>query len=1052
MALSYTRIVSGAHLRAALLTGASSVAMCALSPLAHAQDADATPTEAATQDDDQTSMANDIVVTGIRASLDRSLDIKRNSNGVVDAISAEDIGKFPDNNLAESLQRITGVSIDRTNGEGSKVTVRGFGPAFNLVTLNGRQLAASDVSVVGGDQNSDFAVGADRSFNFANLALEGVQTLEVYKTARAAIPSGGIGATINIITRHPLDARESGLTGSVSAKALYDTSMDRRVDNRSKITPEASGFLSYKNPAETFGVALFGSYQKRNYTSAAATSNAWNIRTYSQFADPANGFVNGATVIENAPSDPDTLVGIPNDSRYHFAEGSRERINGQLLLQFRPMDTLTITADGLYAQNKQSEQRGDQSNWFNRPFSRVVFNDADPVATTEFLAETINGVKDEGFEQQYRAQKNKLWDVGLNVAWDFADNMSFALDGHIGKSTSDPNNPNGVSSTLVSMGAPVVASQSLDWSSGFPVQDITVNDAVKGNGNGVVDVADLGSQVARTVASSQEQRIKEIRGDFGWDLGDGAKFSAGAEYRTAKTTQARVQTQQTLGDWGILNVGDVQQYAGDLVTTYCLVCKYKHYTPGTGAGLQNAFRADATQLYNALSPVYAAAGNAVGITAQENNRLKEDVFAFYGQLEWNGSIAGHDANLVIGARYEDTHVTSTSLVAVPVGIIWQSDNDFAPNLTGAEVQPLTQKGSYTNLLPAMDFKVNLTNDLVGRVSWGETLARPNYGNLFVATTIGTPPRPTANGGVASASTGNAALQPLLSNNFDASVEWYFDRSSYISVGFFDKRVRNFVGTGQTTTNLFGLRDPSSAEPGTLSGDSYAALRNLGYDTTDVNLFTLAALYQQSGSLPAAIQEFQSHYSNGALDQAFVDSTLGAVDINAGPSDPLFDFSLSSPINNREAHLHGFEIAGQYFLGDTGFGVSGAYTIVRGDVGIDVGASPTVNQFALLGLSDTASGTLIFEKYGVSARVSYNWRDKYLTETNRGGNDRNPVFVAPFGTVDMSVTYDITPNVTISFQGVNMTNEDVRTYGRDKEQLWFAQELDARYYLGASFRF
>ena len=89
---------------------------------------------------------------------------------------------------------------------------------------------------------------------------------------------------------------------------------------------------------------------------------------------------------------------------------------------------------------------------------------------------------------------------------------------------------------------------------------------------------------------------------------------------------------------------------------------------------------------------------------------------------------------------------------------------------------------------------------------------------------------------------------------------------------------------------------------------------------------------------------------------------------------------------------------------------------------------------------------------MSARVSYNWRDKYLTETNRGGNDRNPVFVAPFGTVDMSVTYDITPNVTISFQGVNMTNEDVRTYGRDKEQLWFAQELDARYYLGASFRF
>merc|ERR1711969_2621 len=104
-------------------------------------------------------MANDIVVTGIRASLDRSLDIKRNSNGVVDAISAEDIGKFPDNNLAESLQRITGVSIDRTNGEGSKVTVRGFGPAFNLVLLNGRQMPTSDIG-------SGFGAPASRSFDF----------------------------------------------------------------------------------------------------------------------------------------------------------------------------------------------------------------------------------------------------------------------------------------------------------------------------------------------------------------------------------------------------------------------------------------------------------------------------------------------------------------------------------------------------------------------------------------------------------------------------------------------------------------------------------------------------------------------------------------------------------------------------------------------------------------------------------------------------------------------------------------------------------------------
>ena len=123
-----------------------------------------------------------------------------------DAISAEDIGKFPDANLAESVQRITGVSINRTNGEDSLVTVRGFGPSYKLVTLNGRTLATSNVALVGGDENADSAQGSSRSFDFSNLASEGVNTLEVYKTGRAAIPSGGIGATINVVTRRPLDS------------------------------------------------------------------------------------------------------------------------------------------------------------------------------------------------------------------------------------------------------------------------------------------------------------------------------------------------------------------------------------------------------------------------------------------------------------------------------------------------------------------------------------------------------------------------------------------------------------------------------------------------------------------------------------------------------------------------------------------------------------------------------------------------------------------------------------------------------------------------------
>jgi TonB-dependent receptor len=147
----------------------------------------------------------EVVVTGLRGSLINSMNLKRDAIGVVDAISAEDIGKFPDTNLAESLQHITGVSIDRVAGEGSRVTARGFGPGFNMVTLNGRQMPTADVVVVGSGGDGEYGTFTSRSFDFSNLASEGVTGLEVYKTGRASQPSGGIGATINVKTLRTAD-------------------------------------------------------------------------------------------------------------------------------------------------------------------------------------------------------------------------------------------------------------------------------------------------------------------------------------------------------------------------------------------------------------------------------------------------------------------------------------------------------------------------------------------------------------------------------------------------------------------------------------------------------------------------------------------------------------------------------------------------------------------------------------------------------------------------------------------------------------------------------
>ena len=1015
-------------------------------------------TVATAQETEETDDA--IVVTGVRGSLERAMDIKRDASGVVDAISAEDIGKFPDTNLAESLQRVPGVSINRVNGEGSQVTVRGFGPEFNLVTVNGRQIATSFVNAAGGDQNVDFSRATSRSFDFNNLASEGVSRLEVYKTGRSAIPSGGIGASINIVTVRPLDAPGDGLRGSIGAKALYDLS-----NEEFHVDPEFSGVLTWSDPDETFGVSLFGAYQRRQSAAASATSNDWNIAPYSTSAGgtpPTFPGYGAATVVSGAPSDPDTLVAVPNDSRYHYSESERERINVSGSAQFRPTETLTFTADALFARNDVSEARTDQTNWFNRPFDNITFDTSDAVPTAVYIDEGAGyGTKDIGFEQQYRATRTELQSYGLNAEWEIGSGFALTLDGNHSISNSTPNSANGASSTLVSFGAPVVDSHSVDYSGAVPNQNWTLNDGGagtdgilgtaddRGNNNGVLDIGDLGTQVQRTNASSQRHRLDQLTANLGWDFGGGSRFDIGASYIDSRMTSARTQTQQTLGDWGINNVGDVAAIGGDLVQQFCMACQFDHYSV-TDADI--AFRGNAVDLYEAFADHYAGLGNPINVSGNDFDQVREKVFSAYAQLTWDGTLADRPASLVAGVRFENTKVDAFSRVAQPDRIEWDSDNDFT-RVIGANVAEISREGEYNNLLPAVDFRIEPVDDVVARVSYSKTIARADYGNLFASQSATAPNRPVVLGGVTGGSQGNPDLLPLVSDNFDLSLEWYFAPSSYVSGGFFYKKVKNFVGVGQENLELFGLRDPTSGAPGTRSGSALAEINALGAVLSDVSLFTMTALIDaNAGNVAAASAQFQANLQpNGQLNQAFVDSTLAARDVIANANDPLFVFRVATPINQEEGNIHGFELQGQYFLGQTGFGVSGSFTKVYGDVNVDILSDPGTNVYALVGLADSFNVTAIYENYGFSARLAYNWRDKFLSAVNRGGG-RSPVFFEPFGTLDAHISYDVMENVTVSLEAINILSEPIRSYGRDNNQLWFAQEQHPRVFLGARFRF
>ena len=1066
-------------LRKAILGGVSTLALAAMAGATLAQDA-AAPAPAAPAESDV------VVVTGVRGSLQRAMTIKKNATGVVDAISAEDIGKYPDTNLAESVQRIPGVSIDRVNGEGSKVTVRGFGPGFNLVTLNGRTMPTASIDLIG--TGNAFAGGGSRNFDFSNIAADSVSGFEVYKTGKAHVASGGIGATLNIKTLRPIN--KAGGTGVLGIKALHAENL---VDGKDW-TPEVTGAYSWANDDRSFGVALFAQYLERDNATRQVSQNSWNLDARAQFFDPNSGRLRYAadkttllTQITNAPP-AGSLVAYPNDSRYAFSQTHNQRTNIGATAQFRPAENWLFTADVLYVENKGSEQRAEQTNWFNRPFDQIVFEQGESgIYNALFLQENLNGTKDVGFEQQLLGQKNTLQSIGLNAKWDINDKMSLTFDVHSSEGKATPDNPNGTSSVMMSIGAPVVKDHSVDFRSGVPVQKYTVWDGnpiystnssgqlvnsngaylagfsaadrviagYRGNNNGKLDVGDLGSQVARMATNSQTHTIDEAKIDFTYDFDGESRFDAGVNLIKSRMETTTGSTYQALGDWGIGNPGDIAQFAPGLVETYDLGGLFKDFEIGQA---NTAFRGNALDIYTAMakSTLYNA---TIPNAALTSNAVEEQITAAYGQFTMKGDFLGRRATVVAGLRYEKTDVTASALQSQPVAIRWTADNDFTLD-SSATIVSQEYQSDYDNWLPNIDISWEAMDDVIARASFSKTIARPAYSNLYATTAPGTPPRPTANGTNPTAARGNPGLLPLESSNIDFSVEWYYGRDSYMSLGYYNKDVSNFVGTGRIQANPFALRDPSSGAAGSRSGIAKDLLAGINQSTTDVNLFTMTALYDhylKSGSTPTVAQtQARNDYvanldGSGNLNQTYVDQVLKAYDLVADANDPLFVFDTNIPVNNKTANLHGFEFAIQHFFGDSGFGVSGSLTTVNGDIGFDNSAPPGTLQFPLLGLSNTYNATLIYDKGKWSGRVSYNWRDEFIIASN-GGAQADPMYTEAFGTIDASINYQITDNLQATFEGLNLNKAHIRNFGRDKTNIYFAQELDSRYQLGLRYKF
>jgi TonB-dependent receptor len=976
---------------------------------AHAQGAAtaAAPASAASAAD--RSDAQTVVVTGIRASLDTSMNLKRDAHGIVDGIVAEDVGKFPDTNLAEAMQRISGVSIDRVAGEGSKVTVRGFGPDYNLILLNGRQMPATTVA--------DTGPSSSRAFDFANLAAESISSLEVWKTSRAAAPAGGIGATINIKTARPLD--NPGLIASFGVKASEDLSNKRlpKPDRGDNFTPEVSGIYSNTFADKTFGVSLTGSYAVRNggYNQAGVT-NGWRT-----FKGSDNGWgtipqpgAAGSENITNRPGPNDTYS-VPQNIDYAVSGIHRERLNGQLTLQWQPVKTLTSTLDYTYSQNRLDTKRNDISSWFNFGPSTSSWTNG-PVAGPTFYSETINpATSDVAMGTAQFGVETTLRSLGLNLAWKASDKLKFEADAHSSNSTSGSDSPYGTNSVL-GTAAFNRGTTSVDFSHDFPVMSIAGSQ--------------LAPELQQVTGSSFRNSYMKSNVDQGqlkgsWEASDQSSVDFGLSLTHVKnhTAYANVQRDTWGGATSPADYPDSVWHA-DTLSKY-----FSRMSGSNDPALFNQwFTFDFPTIRNLAAAasghpeLYHASADFTGPGGTDRHTT-ENSTSLYTQYNRDWETLGMPMNISAGVRYEKTEVTSAAVVPIATGLQWQSNNELS--LQYGPAANTTQKGEYHYLLPSIDFDADLRSNVKLRLSYGETIGRPGWADIQGGRSLDQGVR--FDGGTGSS--GNPGLKPLLSRNLDGSIEWYYSKSSYMAVGMFHKSMSNYIGHGLANYSQAGLTTP-------IGGTMYNAAVANSCPTADITCIRNYIFAHYDG---------QPGVTKTGTDPQGNSTGL----IVAQPTDPVLQFKIATPVNQHNASLHGFEFNIQNAFGNSGFGIGANYTLVMSGLKYDNGSIG--EQFALVGLSNSANVVAFYENEHVNARVAYNWRGQFLASTTDAAGF-NPVYTEPYGQVDMTLGYNVDDHLSFTLDALNLNDGVLRQHSRTKSELESITQTGRRFMIGARYKF
>ncbi len=962
------------------------------------------PTRSRQIDSEAQGLKDEIIVTGIRASLMQAIAIKRTSVGVVDAITALDMAKFPDTNLAESLQRISGVSIDRTNNEGNKVTVRGLGPDFNLVTLNGRPMPVTAIPEI---SSLNSLAPATRSFEFVNVSTEAVSAIEVYKTPQAINMPGGIGATINIKTQRPLSHPKSLF--SLGAKAVTDST------HSDTSSPELSTTFNRTFLSNRVGIFFSGAYQKRRSTIEESLIDGW-VDKNTAFSEwySRNNYEVSNLIIEDNNQHSDGNSWAPVSQHFSKTDIDRKRLNAQFTLQYAPTTNITHTLDVNLQEFKASPNTIEfGTDYFGLARDRLFGQDL--TSSIDSNGTTFNLQKDNAVYQYSVSDErlsNKVLSWGLNSQVQMGDALTWSLDLHRAHAKSERfiNNLQ-----VLELGA-----DRMEFHGQYEVPQMSIEL------NNPFTPKNLPTLTEPTPYTTFQQSMKNdvsqerILGEWsnlnqGWL--DTVKF--GLE-RTKTQNRAGVHEDVFVTHWDLdFNILPETNTPDDFFEQTPVSDLLKEF-PGVSDNLKYIYTSDFEP--GLARTMKLSEGDDFECYCTEplaQHNVSETSRSIFIQANASTSIKQLPLVLQAGLRYESSKVSVASLMSTPVSLDW-----FDPTYTQIKYSEQrsfqNSTGGHSMLLPNLRFRLNIQEELIARASLSKSLARSDLMRMRNQTTI-----LSALSSTRSAKRGNPDLKPYSSNNADLSLEWYYSDGSYMSIGYFEKHISNFISEESSTSPLFGLSDVYRGER---AETARAELIAEGIPTTNSNV--LERVIANNG---------------GDINL----NSDGVAVVSSNETDPLIQWNLHYPSNGVRARISGWEFSLQHLFAQSGWGGSFNYTLINTNNNYEPrGSGP---QFAIPGVSDTLNLMGFYEKDKVKIRLAYNWRGQFLSALSTYTGE-HPQFTEAYEQWDVSMSYAASKNLTLVLDGINLTGQNQRVFSRYQEQLISAKQFGSIYSLGLNYRF